>query len=183
MKPILFIAAGLSMLLVYALPVSAQSKFHAHLDYHYSLGWSETGYNGQTLYRNDWKMHGNSLRLSALYTFAPAWEAGLGMGADRYEEPGYNTFPLFAVLHCAPLKKHRPLYSYTDIGYALKTGNSTPGLTWNIGFGYKLMLKKHFGFNFQFGYNLKQFKNDYLPSENGKHFQRNSLSFGAGIIL
>lgn len=164
--------------------VKAQTKFQILLDYHYNLGFSEKGYNYH-IYRNSYRMHGNSLHLSVVYRFTPSVSIGGGIGADRYEEPGYNTFPVFAIIHYTPAKKRIPnAYLYTNLGYAIEGSNSSGGLLYDIGIGYKKMFRKHFGLNFQFGYNLKQFKTLYFyPTPKNRYDTRQSLSFGFGFIF
>ena len=154
------------------------------MDYHYNLGFSEKGYDYHIL-RNNYHMLGNSLHLSALYDFTPSLSIGAGIGSDRYEEPGYNTFPVFATVHYIPVKNHIPnAYLYTNLGYALKGEISRRGWLYDIGIGYKKMFRKHFGLNFQFGYNLKQFKIPYYyPVPKDRSSIRHSLSFGFGFIF
>lgn len=183
-----FLTLSVILFLLGILPISsfAQSKINIFLDYHYQFGLFEKA--GYSISRKDSKMYGNSLHLSTLYNFTQQLSAGVGVGADRYENPGYNTFPLFASLHYAPLKKHTDLYAFTNIGYAVIGKQETyTGMMWDLGIGYKKMFRSHFGLNFQFGYNLKQFRNinsdvtsDIMQRENST---RSSLSLGIGVIF
>ena len=175
------------------LPILSQSKINILLDYHYQLGLSERNSYQYHITRKDSKMHGNSLHLTALYNFTEQISAGIGIGADRYESPGYNTFPLFATLHYSPFEKITNLYFYTDLGYAIIDKKTThTGALWNLGVGYKKMFRPHFGLNFQIGYNLKKIRDiDYyhyiVETEELYHYKRNntrnSLSFGVGLIF
>lgn len=168
----------------------AQSKLNVLLDYHYQLGISEKGVYGN-LKGND-NMHGNSFHLSLMYNISSQLSAGAGIGADRYENPGYNTFPVFASVHYSPLKSLANLYAYTNIGYAVIDKQTTnTGLMWDLGIGYKKMFRPHFGLNFQLGYNLKQFRgietfemteNTILSIKDTNNI-RNSLSIGIGLIF
>ncbi|VFB12676.1 Uncharacterised protein [Bacteroides heparinolyticus] len=159
---------------IYPLYSSAQSKINIMLDYHYLMGVSEIGeFN---LSRKESKMYGNSLHFSVLYNISTQISAGVGVGADRYDNPDYNTFPIFAAIHYAPIKKIREAYTYTNIGYAVIDKNDTySGRMWDIGIGYKKMFRTHLGVNFQIGYNLKQLE----KIERTRH----SLSFGVGLIF
>lgn len=184
----------MTTLLIFCMSIIAahsQSKVNVLLDYHYQLGIAEKGYHKIT--RSDSKMYGNSLHLTVLYNINKQVSTGLGIGADRYEKPGYNTFPLYASLHFSPLKKFLNLYTYTNIGYAIfdKT-DIYQGVMWDLGVGYKKMFKKHFGINVQLGYNLKQFKDVdyYIYDSKNEEFKnerrnniRNSLSMGVGLIF
>lgn len=173
--------------------VKAQSKFHIILDYHYNLGICEK-YWGRTFDRGEYKLYGNSLHLTALYDITQKISAGTGIGADRYEEPGYNTFPVYVTFRYRPFTKLLKSYVFTDLGYGLfKNDNVAPGWMWNAGIGYTKMFRKHFGVNLQLGYNLKQFGG--IPSYevdlvNGefnyigkKSSIRHSVSFGFGLVF
>lgn len=173
--------------------VKAQSKFHIILDYHYNLGICEK-YWGRTFDRGEYKLYGNSLHLTALYDITQKISAGTGIGADRYEEPGYNTFPVYVTFRYRPFTKLPKSYVFTDLGYGLfKNDNVAPGWMWNAGIGYTKMFRKHFGVNLQLGYNLKQFGG--IPSYevdlvNGefnyigkKSSIRHSVSFGFGLVF
>jgi hypothetical protein len=164
----------LTLLGTYPSCVFSQSKINVFLDYHYQLGVSERGeYN---LSRKDCNMYGNSLHLSAMYNFSKKFSAGLGIGADRYENPGYNTFPVFASVHYSPLNNLHSVYTYTNFGYAVTNKNDIySGAMWDLGVGYKKMFRTHFGLNFQIGYNLKRFQSIDRT--------RHSIAFGIGVIF
>lgn len=173
--------------------VKAQNKFHVILDYHYNLGLSEK-YWGKTFNRKENKMHGNSLHFTALYDITQRISAGAGIGADRYEEPGYNTFPVYGTFRYRPLPKFLDGYVFTDLGYGIiKNDNVAQGWMWNVGVGYTKMFRKHFGLNFQLGYNLKEFGGipsyevDFVNGEfnyvGKKSSIRHSVSFGIGLVF
>ena len=181
-------------MLLFSLATFAQkgdktSPFNIVLDYHYNLGLTERG-DLHKSNRSDLKMYGNSIHLSGLYNLDQQWAVGIGLGFDRYENVGYNTLPIYATCHFAPLQHVPSAYIYTNLGYAIGGSDFTKGMLFDLGLGYKLMLKRHFGFNFQLGYNLKDFrrKMDVLESNGTTHKKsfsqwRNSISFGAGIIF
>lgn len=161
-------------------------RFHIALDYHYNLGFGEN-HNGEPLRRSVYKMHGNSLHLTALYDITERISAGAGIGADRYEEPGYNTFPLFGTFRYRPFRGFLDAYTYTNLGYGLFSREKSiyPGWMWDAGVGYTLMFRKHFGLNFQVGYNLKEFRDVYSDADgnwNGNSI-RHSLSLGFGLVF
>jgi hypothetical protein len=171
--------------LVYcAQDLSSQSKFHIELDYHYMFGLSEKG-DVADFNRSENKMYGNSLHLSGIYRMSDMFSAGIGIGADRYENPGYNTFPVFATIQHFPLQIFPEGYVYTDAGYAFKTSDATPGFLWNLGIGYKRMFREHFGLKAQFGYNLKQLKSNRWIVEDTRNpsQHRHSLMLGVGVIF
>ena len=102
-------------------------------------------------------MGGHSLRLSTRYDVSRLWSAGIGIGLDRYTEPDYNTMPVFATVRYKALEKVPDAYVFADMGYAIKAGDFTKGLTGSLGIGYTHMFARHFGLNFQIAYNLKRF--------------------------
>lgn len=134
------------------------SRFHIVLDYHYNLGLSQR-IGSQTQGRNEtYRMGGNSLHLTALYDFTEKFSAGAGIGADRYTNTDFNTFPVYAAFRYRPLSRIPAAYVYTNAGYGLfKSVNIYAGWMGDLGIGYQYMLRKHFGLNFQLGYNLKEF--------------------------
>lgn len=73
----------------------SSTRFWIIVDYHYNYGLVEKGdffkYNG-----SDFGLYGNSLHLSALFNINSKFATGAGIGLDRYEEPGFNTLPLFS---------------------------------------------------------------------------------------
>lgn len=168
-----------------------QGKFHFDIDYHYNLGLREK-LMGVPLKRSQYQMGGNSVQLSSRYDITPRWSAGMGIGLSRYTNLDYNTLPVFATVRYKAIEKVPDIYLFSDLGYALKVGEFTKGITGNIGIGYTHMLQKHFGLNFQIAYNVKRFNDipvyiydvdsqeTHLFNENGT---RHSLSFGVGITL
>lgn len=171
-------------LVYWAQNLSSQSKFHIELDYHYMFGLSEKGEIAD-FSRNEFKMYGNSLHLSGNYKLSEAWSTGIGIGSDRYENPGYNTFPVFATLQYFPLQTIPKGYVFTDVGYAFKTSTAVPGFLWNLGIGYKHMFRYHFGIKMQLGYNFKHLKNSLLDTDNMNFYSRYRHSFiiGMGVIF
>lgn len=163
----------------------AQNKFHVIFDYHYLFGLVENG-DMYKINRSTSKMYGNSFHFTAMYSFTKAIDAGIGIGADRCENPPYNTFPVYASFKYFPFSQNHSPYVFTNLGYAISSATSNPGAMWDLGIGYQKMFRKHFGLNFQFGYSLKQIKgdvwfNDYIIGKVSQ--RRNSLSFGIGIII
>lgn len=203
---LIFVAAFVLMQCV-PLSVTAQGlfkRFHFDVDYHFNLGLSEK-YEDVTLTRSDCNMKGNSLHFTGRYDITKKLSAGLGFGLDRYLNPDYNTFPVFATLRYAPVKSAYGAYLFTDFGYSIGTGKPdfdsvsgllnfadfSSGALWNLGIGYTKMFKKHFGLNFQIAYNYKTFRNAYgittgdYPEYTTEWFDgtRHSISFGMGIAF
>lgn len=171
--------------------VRGQSRFHIDLDYHYNLGLSES-FMDITLKRDKYHMGGHSLRLSTRYDVSRLWSAGIGIGLDRYTKPDYNTMPVFATVRYKALEKVPDAYVFADMGYAIKSGEFTKGLTGSLGIGYTHMFARHFGLNFQIAYNLKRFNDipTYIynvdkgeTTYSKENSTRHSLSFGIGVTF
>ncbi|NDW12161.1 hypothetical protein D0T50_04555 [Bacteroides sp. 214] len=172
--------------------VFAQSKLHLELDYGYMIGISEKG-DAYNIKRSEYKMYTNSLRLSAICRLSDPLSVGLGIGLERYENPGYNTLPIFATVRYSPVASLPKGYVYTDVGAGLKTGEMVAGFLWGIGVGHLWMFRKHFGLKAQVGYNLKQLRGthwrgiyegdevvvDYYKASQWRH----SLALSVGIIF
>lgn len=164
-------------------------KFHVALDYHYNYGigsnqeWVSNEHEG-----------GHSLHLTALYDFASKLSAGVGIGADRYTSPDFNTFPIYGTVHYRPLVRIPQVCLYTNLGYGCFSNEAiAAGWVWDLGIGYTKMFRKHFGLNFQLGYNLKEFAGiptyelnpdtgdiKYVGKSNDI---RHSLSLGIGLVF
>lgn len=183
MKKHVFLTILLFLALSPATEARNPCRFHIVLDYHYNLGLHERCFGQSLTPGNGYRMRGNSLHLTALYDVTALVSVGAGIGADRYEEPGYNTLPLFGTLRYRPIRKFLDTYLYTDLGYGLgKRENSIyPGWMWNLGIGYTKMFRRHFGLNLQCGYNFKTF--NIQTCHTAKSNIRHSLAFGIGLVF
>ena len=105
-------------------------------------------------------------------------------------------FAPYITLRYRPFIKHLNAYVFTDLGYAIPftTENNvqifSEGVMWNAGVGYSLMFAKHFGLNFNIGYNLQQIKGTpyvLTPTDNNTHIAtnniRHSIAFALGLIF
>ena len=173
------IAILFSLILFQSTDAKAQCKFHVDLDYHYYFGLAEkVSINRHTDTRSDYKMGGNSLTLAARYDVHPKVSVGAGFGLSRY------TLPIYVTLRYKPIEKMKDAYVFTDLGYGIDSEEDdfTPGVLFNLGVGYTKMFAKHFGVNFQLGYNLKQFKYTHSNIPN-LEATRHSVIFGLGLTF
>jgi len=192
MKKKIVVLAMIALCFMGSCRVSAQSKVHFVTDIHYLYGLSETN-SYLTLTREDVKLYGKSLHLTGLYDFSKSISAGVGIGADRYENPGYNTLPVFASLNYTPfIMSHPRAYLFTNLGYGIKASDAHSGWMFDAGIGYKKMFSNRFGLNFQLGYNLKQINDTpvYISAEDNQSYDlisvtsiRHSLFLGLGVIF
>ena len=175
----------LLLLILLSINAKAQCKFHVDLDYHYYFGLAEkVSINRHTDTRSDYKMGGNSLTLAARYDVHPKVSVGAGFGLSRYTQGYVNTLPVYVTLRYKPIEKMKDAYVFTDLGYAIesKKDDFTQGALFNLGVGYTKMFAKHFGVNFQLGYNLKTFSHPYgdMPALKAT---RHSVIFGLGLTF
>lgn len=172
--------------------VKKEPKIHVILDYHYNFGLATR----EKWWNDGEQPGGHSLHLTALYDIIPRIAAGIGIGADRYTHPGFNTIPIYGTFRYSPVPCIPKGYVYTNLGYGCFANDAiAPGWMWDLGIGYTKMFRRHFGLNFQIGYNLKEFAG--IPSyrydidtENititylGKIKDlRHSLSIGIGLVF
>ncbi|MBV5284263.1 MAG: hypothetical protein JZU53_17715 [Paludibacter sp.] len=192
MKKRIIILAVIAQCFIGSYQVSAQSKIHFVTDIHYLYGLSSTT-SYLTLKRKDVNLYGKSLHLTSLYDFSKSISAGVGIGADRYENPGFNTLPVFASLHYTPFViTHPRTYLFTNLGFGIKNSYANSGLMFDAGVGYKKMFGRRFGLNFQLGYNLKQINETplYVSISDSQSWNlisvtsvRHSLSLGVGVMF
>lgn len=170
--------------------IKKEAKFHVVLDYHYNFGLASK----EKWWDNGERTGGHSLHLTALYDITPKIAAGIGIGADRYTHPNFNTFPIYGTFRYSPITKIPKGYLYTNLGYGCFANEAiSPGWVWDLSIGYTKMFRKHFGLNFQIGYNLKEFADipsyEYNADTGNTTYSgkikdlRHSLSLGIGIVF
>ncbi|MDR1203723.1 MAG: hypothetical protein LBL58_19105 [Tannerellaceae bacterium] len=165
----------------------SQDKFHVHVDYNYLLGLYEKG-DFWTI-KSD--LNGFDVNIAGMYDFNERLSAGIGIGAEKLNTPEYTIFPVFAKVAYSPIRSTEKPYVFTRLGYGIGTKISNPGFLFNPGIGYKLMLRKHFGFNFMLGYHCQSVRYDIvvyndegaIAAKRTGLNSRHSLSFGIGFIF
>lgn len=140
-----------------------------------------------------WEPYGKSLRFSFGYFINPHFSIGIGFGADRYEEPGTNTFPLVIDLRGYLKDSKNTPFLFFDVGNSIKFSDAQEkGFLLDAGLGYKLFISKRFCLLGSVGYNYKHFPEwlwyttDTSPEPDPDTYQwaylkRHSLSFSLGI--
>lgn len=193
MRPIIkfFISISLFLFSCFGVSGSELNKFQFGADYLHSFGLVENGL-GMTFTDG---MHSNAIRFSGLYNINPLFSAGIGVGVEVYE-PHRSSLPIYASGRWRPLQK--PLlddfYVLMNMGYSVSMDDDhilTSGFLGEAGIGWQKMLRRHFGLNLQFGYQLKQFHLDTVwCGENGEgpynrksDFWRQSLFLSFGLVF
>jgi hypothetical protein len=183
-------AAKLLFVLFFVLKATqtySQDKFHVHVDYNYLSGFYEKG----DFWTIKSGLSGFDINIAGMYDFNERLSAGVGISAEKQYDPEYTIFPVFAKVAYSPIKSTEKPYVFTRLGYGMNTKISNPGLLFNPGLGYKLMLRKHFGFNFMLGYHFQSIQYDIIVyndegvtvSKKTGLNSRHSLSFGIGLIF
>lgn len=207
MKPLL---TALMLALIPVLGVMAQARrearFHMELDYSYQLSVKDRLHGYGALETEGG--YGHTLTLNALYTVSPDVTVGIGSGILRtYVKGGGNLYslPAYATVRLHPWEAHRNLYGFADLGCSLIDGNSdghfAGGMLGTVGVGYRLMLRRHFGFNVRLGYDVRQTRNSrvllaneteeknadgtpvYTLTEDRTSFWRQSLQLTVGLVF
>ena len=175
----------LTAFLLISFVVNAQKenkkKLYYSVEFRYLKGISSSS-NTSLLYMD--KHYGKNLRLSIGYNFNNNISSGIGIGADRYESPGINTFPIYGELKAFLKNKKKTPYSYFDLGYSVKFSEAQEnGLLFDAGLGYKF--NKFF---IELGYNYKNIPNWFEFNNNSgekewSYINMHSISFAAGLIF
>lgn len=138
-----------------------------------------------------------SLRLVLGYFINPKISAGIGFGADRYESPGANTFPLFLDLRGYLKDAKNTPFVFFDIGKTIVFSSQAQegGNMFDGGVGYKFFIGEKTCLIGKVGYNY--FKNkewtwqstdmtSLTPaSETYRWFylKRQSITFSIGLMF
>ena len=180
------------------------AQFHAGIDVKYSVGVCEEDID---LNKVD-NTNSLGINVSGLYEFTPQIWAGVGITTNINDKSmmvveDYTVtkvpimqFAPYITMRYRPFTKHLNAYVFTDLGYALpfsianNVQSFSEGVMWNAGVGYSLMFAKHFGLNFNVGYNLQQIKGTpYLLSSSNSDTKiasnniRHSVAFAIGLIF
>lgn len=142
------------LLLLVGWPANAEKKIHFNVETSYLFGIKEsTDYC--TYERDSWNIYGLSLHLSTMWNFSRFLSAGAGVGLDRYNNPGYNTLPIFIALQSSPFNSVENFHAFANFGLCVNSKTFSGGEMLELGIGYKFRIKKEFGISFRFGYNLR----------------------------
>ncbi|MGC6524948.1 MAG: hypothetical protein ACON30_01560 [Flavobacteriaceae bacterium] len=104
---------------------------------------------------------------------------GVGFGLDRYENPGFNTAPLYGDVRFYWTDERNVPYLNVSLGGLLKLSSDfKPGATARLSLGYKFFISEKLAFHTDFGYFVKGV---YLDGKSRKE-SNNDLSI-RGVAL
>jgi len=180
--------------LIYAQDEKHNKGFFGSIETRYLKGFSAEG-DYISYPSKEWNLYGKSLRFYFGYFINAHFSIGIGFGADRYEKPGANTFPLVIDLR-GYLKdcKNTP-FIFFDAGNSLKFSEAQEkGFLLDAGLGYKFFVLKRLCLIGSIGYNYKHFpkwywySDDPSPNPDPESYKwaflnRHSLAFSLGIFF
>ena len=137
-----------------------------------------------------------SLRLVLGYFINPNLSAGIGFGADRYESPGANTFPLFFDFRGYLEDAKNTPFVFFDVGKTIVFSEAQEGGSlFGGGFGYKFFIGEKTCLISKVGYNyfinkewlwLSSDTNSWNPEPDTYrwfYLKRQSITFSIGVML
>ena len=91
------------------------------------------------------------------YFITPRFSVALGTGADAYQNPSYNTFPVFADVRAYLHDARTSPYLFLDLGKSLSIGSEfEKGMFLNAGVGFKYFVSERICLNTSIGYNYQR---------------------------
>lgn len=141
--------------------------------------------------------HTKSLRLILGYFINPYVSGGIGFGADRYENPGANTFPLFIDIRGYLKNTRNTPFIFIDAGKTIVFASQAQegGNLVDTGIGYKFFIGKKTCLVAKTGYNYFHNKEWVWMSTDYQSFdpspdtyrwfylKRESITFSIGLMF
>jgi hypothetical protein len=91
------------------------------------------------------------------YFITPRFSVALGAGADAYQDPSYNTFPVYADVRAYLHDARNSPYLFMDLGRSLAIGPEfEEGMHLNVGAGFKYFVSERICLNTSIGYNYQR---------------------------
>ncbi|MBS3775616.1 MAG: hypothetical protein KGY70_10535 [Bacteroidales bacterium] len=139
---------------------------------------TQTGYMpgvGNISYDGDLRANqSEAYRLRTLfgYFITPRFSVALGAGADAYNNPSYNTFPVFADVRAYLHDARNTPYVFFDLGKSLPVAPEIEeGMFINGGVGFKYFVSERICLNTEIGYNYQRMNPE-------KHYFSDLLNIG-----
>jgi len=132
------------------------------------------------------KAYALSLQTINGYFINPYISAGVGIGLDGYNNPNYNTLPLFVDVRGYFSDNASSLYAVLNYGTLLKIdGGKNNGSMLNLGVGYKFPVNdKRLMFVSDLSWSYKQISNDGLSIQESESWTLiNGILLTFGIIF
>lgn len=126
------------------------------------------------------------------YFISPRFSFALGAGADAYQNPSYNTLPVFADVRGYLHDARNSPYVFIDLGNSFPIGPEfEEGMFLNFGAGFKYFVSERMCLNTSIGYNYQRMHPEKLYYNDlwsiGYRLERPSnfkaLSIHVGIIF
>jgi hypothetical protein len=121
------------------------------------------------------------------YFFNPYFSAGIGIGLDGYNNPNYNTLPIYLDLRGYLTDGLGSPYAYLNYGTLVEIQNGPQnGNMFNIGLGYKIPLNEENRFVIvgDIGYSYKAVSNDGKSiNESESYVMLKGIAFSIGVMF
>lgn len=141
--------------------------------------------------------YSKSLRVVLGYFISPYLSAGIGFGADRYESPGANTFPLFLDFRGYLKDSKNTPFVFFDAGETIVFSSQAQegGNMFDTGVGYKFFIGKKTCMIGKVGYNYFKDKEWIWQSTDTSslnpasetyrwfYLKRQSITFSIGLMF
>lgn len=129
---------------------------------------------------------GNSLQTINGYFINPKLSLGIGLGFERFDHPGANTFPVFLDVRYYLENDYNSFYAFGDIGFLGKLGDDfRKGGLLHGGIGYKFFINsnKTIALVTDVGYYHRLIKVPFVDNPNMSDLTLNGFSFSVGILF
>ncbi len=125
-----------------------------------------------------------SLRIGAGWFVNPHLSVGLGFGADRYEDPGANTFPLFLDFRGFLRNNSSTPFAFVNVGKTVAfSAAQEKGNLFETGLGYQLGLSRKTRLSCKIGYGFFKSNEFYRNELDWNYLKRKSLRFVVGLVF
>ncbi len=189
---LVFVVIGLTTKVAIAQDEKRNISFFGTIELGYMANLSLTS-DYESFSSENWQSYGKSLRFNFGYFLNPYFSVGLGFGADRYESPDANTFPLYVDFRGYLKNQRNSPYVFFDVGNSIKFSNAQEkGFLLDAGLGYKFFVSNQVCLVGSIAYNYKNSPEWVLylqeiaatpESYTWAYLNRHSIAFRLGIIF
>lgn len=130
--------------------------------------------------------NGNSIQTINGYFVSPKFSLGLGLGLERFNNPGANTFPVFIDARYYLEDNYNSFYAFGNIGTLIKIAdNYNKGGMVGAGIGYKFFINssKTIALVTDLGYNHRLIKVPFIDNPNTSDLLISGFSLSLGVIF
>jgi hypothetical protein len=130
--------------------------------------------------------NGNSIQTINGFFLSPKFSLGIGLGLERFDNPGANTFPIFIDARYYLEDNYNSIYTFANAGTLAKVGDDfNKGAMLGIGLGYKFFINsnKTIALLTDLGYNHRLIKVPFIDNPNTSDLILSGFSISIGTIF